>query len=89
MLTTDWKPSTIKDEIYATLVSLTGDYSYSYYEYTEEAMLAVEALLAGKDIQWNVIYDDYPDCTGWHVSFCWIENGTLQHVVFNAHKEEV
>lgn len=88
MLTTSWKPSTIKEEIYAMLVSVT-EYSDSYYEYTEEAMIAVESLLAGKDVQWNVIYDDYPDCTGWFVSFCWIEDNKLQHVVFNARKEEV
>lgn len=81
-------PSRIEDKIYNIINE--EQYLVSSSEYTEEAIAAVESMLARAEAnlidcltQWNIIYDNYPDDSGASVSIAWVEAGHLHHIVLN------
>ena len=79
-------PSKIEDNIYNLIDRV--DFIMSSDTYTPRAMRAVESYLTSERVPWNAIWDEYPDKTGASVSFAWIENNHLHHIVLNAKYEE-
>lgn len=74
--------SAIENEIYNILDK--EEYYASLNEYTPEAVYAVEEYLTQNVRHWSSIWTPFLDMSAYAVSFAWIENGEIQHIVIIA-----